>query len=295
MCRCLLWGADLWLQPSWWMSTVQGPRKTWLTTGGLLSVWWRMPSLGPRLPLSLWLWLLPACLSASGGGWAGPLPAISPLVFIQSFVLWEARQCLRLGLSMGNFSFSPLSLALLQFGLLSHVSSVRLPSGHSGPVLTLSNAACASPFSPCLLVVDASIWATSPLGVAVRHRIFGYYLFISSWLCWPLRFRNSQQTHRWEGFLVFGNFSFVTPSPGWISVPNSIVSLFIFCILSYLLSKTMGCLSGCLVSSASIQKLFCGICSAFKCSFDEFVGEKVVSLSYSSAILGLLLELFLKI
>ena len=40
------------------------------------------------------------------------------------------------------------------------------------------------------------------------------------------------------------------------------------------------------MSSASIQKLFCGIYSAFKCSFDEFVGEKVVSPSYSSAILG---------
>ena len=25
---CLLWGFDLWLQPSWWMSTVQDPRKT---------------------------------------------------------------------------------------------------------------------------------------------------------------------------------------------------------------------------------------------------------------------------
>ena len=40
------------------------------------------------------------------------------------------------------------------------------------------------------------------------------------------------------------------------------------------------------MSSASIQKLFCGIYSAFKFSFDEFVQEKVVSLSYSSAILG---------
>ena len=48
----------------------------------------------------------------------------------------------------------------------------------------------------------------------------------------------------------------------------------------------MGCLSGCLVSSASIQKLFCGSHSAFKWSLDEFVGEKVVSLSYSSTILG---------
>ena len=40
--------------------------------------------------------------------------------------------------------------------------------------------------------------------------------------------------------------------------------------------KTMGCFSGCLMSSAGIQKLFCGIYSAFKCSFDEFMGEKVV-------------------
>ena len=62
---------------------------------------------------------------------------------------------------------------------------------------------------------------------------------------------------------------------------------FIFYILSYLLSKTMGSLSWCLMSSANIQKSFCGICSPFKCSFDEFVGEKVVSLSYSSAIVGL--------
>ena len=80
---------------------------------------------------------------------------------------------------------------------------------------------------------------------------------------------------------------FKTPSPGQVSIPNSFVSLFIFYILSYLILKTTGCLSGCLVSSANVQKLFCGICSAFKLSFNEFVGEKVVSLSYSSTILGL--------
>ena len=69
---CHLWGADLWLQPSWHMSTVQDPRKTWLATGSLLTIWWKMPSLGPRLPLALWLWLLPTCLSASGWevGWS---------------------------------------------------------------------------------------------------------------------------------------------------------------------------------------------------------------------------------
>ena len=173
--------------------------------------------------------------------------------------------------------------------LLSYVSSLRLPSGHSGLVLTLSNAACASLFSPCLLVADASVWATSLLGVSVRHINCGFYLFIyfSSWLYCHLRFQNSSQTRQWKGFLVFGNFSsFKTPFPGWVSISNSFVSLFLFYILSYLLSKTMGCLSECLMSSDSIQKLFCGICSAFKCSFNEFVGDKMVFLSYSSIILG---------
>ena len=60
-------------------------------------------------------------------------------------------------------------------------------------------------------------------------------------------------------------------------MPSSFVSLFIFYVLSYLPSKTIGCFSGRLMSAASDQKLFCAVCSAFKCSFDEFVGEKVVS------------------
>ena len=67
---------------------------------------------------------------------------------------------------------------------------------------------------------------------------------------------------------------FNTPFSGRISIPTSFVSLFIFYIFSYLLLKTMGCLSGCLMSSVSIQKLFCRICSAFKCSFSEFVGRE---------------------
>ena len=65
-----------------------------------------------------------------------------------------------------------------------------------------------------------------------------------------------------------------------------LLSLFsVFYIFSYLFLETMICFSGCLMSSASIQKLFCGIYSALKCSFDEFVREKVVSPFYSSAIL----------
>ena len=66
------------------------------------------------------------------------------------------------------------------------------------------------------------------------------------------------------------------------SPPLSLFSSFIF----LLFLKTMICFSGCLMSSASIQKLFCGIYSALKCSFEEFLREKVVSPSYSSTILG---------
>ena len=47
----------------------------------------------------------------------------------------------------------------------------------------------------------------------------------------------------------------------------------------------MGCFSGRLMSAARDQKLFCKLCSPFCCSFDEFVEEKVISPSYSSAIL----------
>ena len=86
------------------------------------------------------------------------------------------------------------------------------------------------------------------------------------------------------GFWKLLSFLRLPSRDGAPSLP--LLSLCIFYIYSYLFSKTMGCFSGCLMSSASIQKLFCGIYSAFKSSFDEFVGEKVVSLSYSSAILG---------
>ena len=44
-----------------------------------------------------------------------------------------------------------------QSGLLAQVRLLRLPSGHSDPVLTLSNAARASLPSPHLLVVDAGV------------------------------------------------------------------------------------------------------------------------------------------
>ena len=60
---------------------------------------------------------------------------------------------------------------------------------------------------------------------------------------------------------VWKRLLFHNSLPGQVYIPNSFVS---FYLLSYLLLKTMGCLSRCLVSSVIIQKLFCAICSAFK-------------------------------
>ena len=35
---CLFWGADLWLRPSWQMSTVQNPKKSWLAVEPVCSL-----------------------------------------------------------------------------------------------------------------------------------------------------------------------------------------------------------------------------------------------------------------
>ena len=138
------------------------------------------------------------------------------------------------------------------------------------------------------LLMGTSVWATFLQVIVVRCIFWCVFFFFFFWLCCPLRFQSSLLKHLWEGFLLCGNFSsFMTPFSGQVSIPTAFVSLFVFCMMSFILSKRTGCLSGCLVSSASVQKLFCGSFSAFKWSLDEFVGEKVVSPSYSSTIFGL--------
>ena len=76
----------------------------------------------------------------------------------------------------GQLIFS-LSLAIPSLSCYLPVSSLWLPSGHSGPVLTLSNAACSSSFCPHLLVEDAGVWGNFLLEVAFRHVICRFYLF----------------------------------------------------------------------------------------------------------------------
>ena len=79
---CLFWGADLWLRPSQWMSTVQNPKKSWLAMKPACSLV-DDASLGPRLPPSG-----SGCphLPVSGWGWAGPQPATSAQFFVLCLV-----------------------------------------------------------------------------------------------------------------------------------------------------------------------------------------------------------------
>ena len=76
---CLLWGADLWLQHSRWMSTTQNPKESWLAVKPACTLV-DDASLGPWLPLSG-----SGCprLPVSGRGWAGMQLASCA----QSFVL----------------------------------------------------------------------------------------------------------------------------------------------------------------------------------------------------------------
>ena len=107
-----------------------------------------------------WLWLL-ACLSAAGDGPVrSQLALLSPLFCEWGWQVSYVRAFCR--------------IAIPQSGLLSQVSSLRLSSGHSGPVLTLSNAASASLPRPRLLVADIGVCTASPMGVTVGHVICGF-------------------------------------------------------------------------------------------------------------------------
>ena len=154
----------------------------WLATGSLLTVWWRIPVSGGEIApclLALAVAHLPLCLWRWGG--EGPVHSqlavlwylLNPL-FCEWFRLHITAFCeIFLSLSLFLFFFS--SLAIPQIGLLSHISFLRLSSGHSSPVLTLRMQHV--PPCPAPPVTDSSVWSTSPLGVVVRHIICGLFFF----------------------------------------------------------------------------------------------------------------------
>ena len=122
---------------------------------------WKMPSLGLRLqqPLAFQLWLSQVCLSAPGVG-RGKGPVCSQLA-----LLWYSLNLVFCELESFIETFSFLffsSLVIPQFGLLSHVSSLRLSSGPSGPVPPL----CMQPSSPCS--APTHCWWTQATGPPLR-------------------------------------------------------------------------------------------------------------------------------
>ena len=124
------------LRPCWRMSTIQYLRRSFIRD-------WR-----------------PVCsavgavvLGAEPAPFSSPLPPVSsgagPVHSLRAF-LWTCSVplfCERTAMCSGRLIFS-LSFAIPQFKLVTHKSSLRLSSGHSDPVLTLSNATHSSPFRP---------------------------------------------------------------------------------------------------------------------------------------------------
>ena len=186
------------------MSTIQHPRKMWLETacsqfGGRCRLWCHHCS--SPLPSSSGCHMS-ASLPPAGEGPTRNQLALLWYSFNPLYCEW-ARLPVRAfhgKVCCCDSFFFPLPPCQSTVGLLSHVTSLRLSSGHSDPVLTprIYDAACTSLTSPHLLVAAASIWATSPLGVEVR--------------C-----------------------IFMTPSPEQVSVPKSFIFLFAFYIFSYFL------------------------------------------------------------
>ena len=178
-----------------------------------------------------------------------------------------------------------LSLTLLLSHSLSCYVTLAPSDCPQGVRAGLSNAAHSSPIHSHLLVVDAGVWGTFLLGVIFRHVICGFYLFFLP-VRLPSKIQKLPPDLPVRGFPGIWKLALL-PLPFQGRSPSlALLSLFIFCILSYLLLKTMGYFSRCLMSSASDQKLFCEVCATFKCSFNEFVGERLVSPSYSSTILA---------
>ena len=120
-------------------------------------------------------------------------------------------------------------VAIPQSGLLPQVSTLRLPSGHSGPILTLSNAACASLPSPHLLVADAGVCAASPLRDlpwACNLWVLIIYLFFLQ-LCCPLWFQGSHRLGS-ESVSWFWKLLSFLRVPSWDGAPFlPLLSLFL--------------------------------------------------------------------
>ena len=175
--------------------------SNWEPAGSLVKGAISETKIGPRLP-TLAATCLPLCLQRGQGPVRSQLALLWYL--LSPLFCEQAWQCFSLELFAGKFFLSlffffSLSLDISQFRLLSHISSLRLSSGHSGSVLTLSMLPAPPSSAP------AHCWQAGVSGLLFCWELWlgtysvGVFLFVcfkSSWLCCPLRFQNSAQTHR---------------------------------------------------------------------------------------------------
>ena len=136
------------------------------------------------------------------------------------------------------------------------------------------------------------MWAASWLAIAVRHNfcrefcgvVFFFFFF---WLCFPLRLLIYPLIPPVREFPIVWKLILHDSHPNMCFCPEILCLPFLLCLLSYFLPKRLVCLSRYLGSSAGVQKLFVVSCSTCRWIFVVFVRDKVVSTSYSSAILRL--------
>ena len=163
-----------------------------------------------------------------------------------------------------RFRFSPFFLSYV-----SHICSIRVSSRNSTqvPSLRTDDTAHTSAHIPQSWQTDVSMLTTSWLVIVIWHDFCGlFYLFIYFFrLCFPLRFLGSPLTPSVGVFPVVWKFLLLHDAiPRMGHCPQIHCLSFCLYLSSYLIPKRLLCLSGYLVSSASVQKLFCGSCSAFK-------------------------------
>ena len=87
------------------------------------------------------------------------------------------------------------------------------------------------PVPPCKWQVQVSALLLCWDSYRWVRNLWVLFIYFLSQLCCPLCFQGSPQTRQWECFLLCGNFSFMTPSPGQ-SLSLNLLSLFlsfIFC------------------------------------------------------------------
>ena len=127
----------------------------------------------------------PLCLYPAGKGLERSQPALLYYSLTPLLCEW-ARLWVRLENFTGKFylSFFLFGYPIVWVAISCYLPQIVLRAFRPGPYP--KNATLISLSSPRLLVREASIWGSSPLGVVVRRLFYGLFVFSLFCLCCPL-------------------------------------------------------------------------------------------------------------